>query len=83
MPKDNRRTVYSTSSGGDLRKKQNQGHQYPRRSVSPDKQDIKLHRESKGRGGKTVSIIRGLILTEKDTKALAKKLSNPVAQAAR
>jgi len=40
----------------------------------PGKQGIRIRRESKGRGGKTVSIIDGLPLTEKEMKVLLKKL---------
>ncbi|MEQ8514402.1 MAG: translation initiation factor Sui1 [Chromatocurvus sp.] len=35
---------------------------------------VRLHRESKGRGGKAVTIIRGLPLEEAELKALAKQL---------
>lgn len=35
---------------------------------------VRLHRESKGRGGKAVTIIRGLPLNDTEMKALAKKL---------
>lgn len=35
---------------------------------------VRLHRESKGRGGKAVTIIRGLPLDSADLKAMAKRL---------
>lgn len=35
---------------------------------------VRLHRESKGRGGKSVTVIRGLPLTSSELKALAKQL---------
>jgi translation initiation factor 1 len=35
---------------------------------------IYLHHESKGRGGKGVTLIKGLVLSEVDMSALAKKL---------
>ncbi|MFN2287548.1 MAG: translation initiation factor Sui1 [Chromatocurvus sp.] len=35
---------------------------------------VRLHRESKGRGGKAVTLIRGLPLDEAALKALAKRL---------
>ncbi len=72
MPKDDRPTVYSTSSGGDLRKKQTRRSQ--KTSLSPNQQTAYLHRESKGRGGKVVSLVKNLQLSEKDLKALAKQL---------
>lgn len=35
---------------------------------------IYLHRDSKGRGGKGVTVLKGLVLTEADLTALAKTL---------
>lgn len=76
MP-DANRTVWS-SEDGDLRKKNNltpspsptgRGESLP-----PQQQTAYLHRESGGRGGKVVSVVKNLILTEEDMKALAKKL---------
>jgi translation initiation factor 1 len=71
MPKDDRPTVYS-SQEGDLRKKSVKMPHVA--SVPPNKQTAYLHRESKGRGGKVVSLVRNLTLSEKDLLALAKKL---------
>ncbi len=71
MTHDKRPTVWS-SEQGDLRK------QSPKRatqtSLPPQQQTAYLHRESKGRGGKTVTIVKNLELSEKDLKTLAKKL---------
>lgn len=71
MPKEKDRTVWS-SSQGDLRQKN-------RQSVSPislpaNQETVYLHRESKGRGGRGVSLVKNLALSEMDMKALAKKL---------
>ena len=41
---------------------------------NPAKQGVRIRRESKGRGGKTVSIIDGLPLQGAELKALLKKL---------
>ncbi len=71
MPKDKNRVVWS-SSAGDQRKEQ--GVSAPAKSLPPNQQMVYLHRESKGRGGKGVSLVKNLVLTEKDMKALAKKL---------
>ncbi len=71
MPKGKNRVVWS-SSAGDQRKKQ--GASAPVKSLPPNQQMAYLHRESKGRGGKGVSLIKNLVLTEKDMKTLAKKL---------
>ena len=73
MQKDERPTVYSTSKG-DLRKKRQVIKPRPVRSLPPKEQTVYLHRESKGRGGKTVTLVKDLVLSEKDLKALAKQL---------
>ncbi len=74
MPtKDNRPTVYSTEHG-DLRKVSVSPAQPTARSAPPKGQTIYLHRESKGRGGKTVTLIKGLRLTPDDLKDLAREL---------
>ena len=64
------KTVWSSSSG-DVRKKETTSY---KKSLPPQQQMIYLHRESSGRGGKAVSLVKGLMLSEDDLKALAKKL---------
>lgn len=71
MPRDERRIIWS-SSDGDQRQKQVVS--APKRSLPPQQQTAYLHRESKGRGGKGVSLVKNLILTEQDMKDLAKTL---------
>ena len=39
---------------------------------------VRLHRESKGRGGKAVTLIKGLPLASTELKALAKELKKKV-----
>ncbi|HNK63180.1 MAG TPA: hypothetical protein PKL78_13860 [Anaerolineales bacterium] len=70
MPNNNR-TVWS-SEEGDLRKRE-QAVSHAR-SLPPQQQTAYLHRESGGRGGKVVSVVKNLILTEEDMKVLAKRL---------
>jgi len=41
---------------------------------NPNKQGIRIRRESKGRGGKTVSVIEGLVLNDPALKQLLKQL---------
>ena len=65
------KTVWS-SSQGDMRQKDR--HSAPTKSLPPNQQTVYLHRESKGRGGKGVSLVKNLVLSEKDMKSLAKKL---------
>lgn len=71
MSGEKRRIVWS-SSAGDQRKKP--GASATQRSLPPTQQTAYLHRESKGRGGKGVSLVKNLVLSEKDMKALAKTL---------
>jgi len=71
---DDRPTVYSTEQG-DLRKQPPAGAAKPPAvSVPPKQQTIYLHRESKGRGGKTVTLVKGLRLAPDDLKELARQL---------
>jgi len=67
----NAKTVWS-SDGGDRRKKE----QKPAgaKSLPPQQQTAYLHRDSKGRGGKSVTLIKNLVLSEGDMKSLAKKI---------
>jgi translation initiation factor 1 len=71
MVKDERPTVWS-SQEGDLRKKKSQKTEVW--SLPPAQQMVYLHRESKGRGGKTVTLVKNLVLTDKDMKILLKIL---------
>ncbi len=73
MPKDDGQTVWS-SKQGDMRKDLRYRKPPPVKSVPPQQQTAYLHRESKGRGGKTVTLVKKLVLSEKDLKNLAKKL---------
>lgn len=67
----NNKTVWS-SEDGDLRKKNESSASIT--SLPPQRQTAYLHRESGGRGGKVVSVVKNLILTEEDMKTLAKRL---------
>ena len=69
MPND--KTVWS-SEQGDLRKKD----QAPAdlQSVPRQQQTIYLHRESAGRGGKAVTLVKNLVLSAEEVKSLAKRL---------
>ena len=71
MAKNESRTVWS-SEQGDLRKQQVPSENT--KSLPPEQQTVYLHRDSKGRGGKTVTLIKKLVLSEEDMKDLAKKL---------
>jgi translation initiation factor 1 len=71
MTKDNNRTVWS-SDQGDLRKKENSPGKVT--SLHPQQQTIYLHRDSKGRRGSSVTLIKNLSLSPDDLKGLAKRL---------
>ena len=67
----NNKTVWS-SEQGDLRKKnKNNDDQIP---LPPQQQTIYLHRESAGRGGKAVTLVKHLVLSAEGMKSLAKRL---------
>jgi translation initiation factor 1 len=71
MPKDNNRIVWS-SDRGDVRK--TEAGKQSIKSLPPHEQAVYLHRDSKGRGGKTVTLVKKLVLSEADMKELAAKL---------
>jgi translation initiation factor 1 len=71
MPKNESRSVW-TSDQGDLRNKESGTPKVT--SLLPQQQTIYLHRDSKGRGGKTVTLVKKLVLSEEDMIELAKKL---------
>lgn len=77
MPRDENRTVYSTDQN--FSKRCPRCGSYPCRcpkpkSLPPQQQTAAIQREVKGRGGKTVTVIRNLQLTAEDLTALAKLL---------
>ncbi len=75
MSPNQSRTVWS-SEEGDLRKK-NTPAASPKgkgASLPPSQQTAYLHRDSKGRGGKGVTLVKNLVLSEEELSALAKKI---------
>jgi translation initiation factor 1 len=44
------------------------------KSLPPHEQTVYLHRDSKGRGGKAVTLVKKLVLSEGDMKQLAARL---------
>ena len=71
MGNDKDRTVWS-SDQGDLRKRESETRRG--KSLLPHEQTAYLHRDSKGRGGKAVTLVKKLILSEEDLKELTTKL---------
>jgi len=73
MSKNKSRTVWSTDVG-DMRKQATK--QAFIQSLPPQQQTVYLHRETKSRGGKTVTLVKNLVLSQEDLKALAKILKS-------
>ncbi|OIO67115.1 MAG: translation initiation factor [Zetaproteobacteria bacterium CG1_02_53_45] len=80
---ENDRLVYSTEQGSldkPMQKKLPAGKKKGKQTVAapaiknPNKQGVRIRRESKGRGGKTVCIVDGLQLNDDGLKALLKTL---------
>lgn len=67
----NNKTVWSSSQGDLRNKNQTTSHT---KSLPPQQQTIYLHRETSGRNGTPVSLVKNLVLSVDDMKALAKKL---------
>jgi translation initiation factor 1 len=72
MPVSKSRLVWS-SEQGDQRKPDKKPASLGD-SLPPGQQIVYLHRESKGRGGKGVTLLKGLKLTDADLASLAKTL---------
>ena len=71
MPIDHDALV-SSSEQGDLRKRRSSAPSAPART--PTQQTASLHRTSKGRGGKVVTLVKNLHLSPDDYKTLTKHL---------
>jgi translation initiation factor 1 len=71
MPQKESRTVWS-SDQGDIRKQERTAPRIV--SLPPQQQTAYLHRDSKGRRGGTVTLIKRLVLSDEDLKELTKKL---------
>jgi translation initiation factor 1 len=71
MAKNETRTVW-TSNQGALQKNESGARKVI--SLPPQQQTAYLHRDSKGRGGKTVTLVKKLILSEEDLRQLATHL---------
>jgi translation initiation factor 1 len=72
MSKNYSRTVWSSEAGDE--RKQESTKPTVQKSLPTGEQLVYLHRDSKGRGGKGVTVLRGLVLNPVDLTALAKIL---------
>ena len=79
---DGKRLVYSTEHGqigkvmpsGKAVGKKKSGKQAVQSIKNPAKQGVRIRRESKGRGGKSVCVIEGLPMSDVELKSLQKQL---------
>ena len=71
MSNDKHKTVW-TSEQGDLRKQSESS--AGGKSLPPQQQTVYLHRESSGRGGKAVTLVKNFVLSADDLKIMAKRL---------
>ena len=67
----NNKTVWSSAHGYLRKKNQTTA---SGKSLPPQQQTVYLHRETSGRRGNAVTLVRNLVLSADDLKALAKKL---------
>lgn len=72
MSSKNEKLVFSTRTGDERKKPASRPG--PSASLPPAQQNLKIMRDKKGRKGKTVTVITGLVLTEADLNTLAKTL---------
>lgn len=63
--------VYSTNPDFNIESEDND-----QQTLPPAQQDLRVWRDSKSRGGKTVTLVKGFIGTDDDLKALEKLLKN-------
>jgi translation initiation factor 1 len=69
---ENNRIVYSTNRNLVIDSDKNDAPE----TLAPENQNLRVRVESKGRGGKTATIITGFIGTNDDLKSLEKMLKN-------
>jgi len=72
MTNDNYKTVWS-SEQGDLRKKNLTPGRSPK-PLPPQQQTAYLHRDKGGRGGKVMTLVKNLVVSEDDLITLSKRL---------
>ena len=79
---NNKRLVYSSEDGvieKTMGRKASKKKSHAKNSPvikNPNKQGVRIRKESKGRGGKSVSVIDGLPLSDSELKVLQKKLKS-------
>lgn len=77
MARKGQKMVYSTDAKLNeriRRDRKNEGRPAAGPSLAPEKQNVGIRREKKGRGGKTVTLVHDIQLTPADLKKLGKQL---------
>ncbi len=72
MRDEKSRLVYSTNTA--IPRKKNTAGEAPQVTIQPSQQKIYVRLDRKGRGGKSVTLIEGLLMPAKDGEALLKQL---------
>ena len=72
MAKANSKLVYSTDRPVSLQDEVNEKNDYP--DLSPSQQKVTVRHDRKGRGGKSVTVIEGMQMQQKEMKLLLKQL---------
>lgn len=72
MTEKNTRLVYSTDAV--IPRRENKGGQQSKADLRPGRQKVTVRLDRKGRGGKSVTVIEGLQLPEKQLEMLLKQL---------
>lgn len=70
--KNNGGFIYSTNPDFSY----DSGDDEPQETLAPNKQDLRIWRDSKSRAGKTVTLVKGFVGNDDDLKALEKLLKN-------
>jgi translation initiation factor 1 len=74
MRNDNSKLVYSTDRPVSRKEKPFKKDVYT--SLSPARQNVTVRHDRKGRGGKSVTVVEGIQLVEKDMKLLLKEMKS-------
>jgi translation initiation factor 1 len=74
MPDDKSKLVYST--GQVIPRKEKQAERAAITGISPSRQRVIVRLDRKGRGGKAVTVIEGLLLVQREKESLLKQLKS-------
>jgi translation initiation factor 1 len=74
MPDDKSKLVYST--GQVIPRKEKQAESIAITGINPSRQRVIVRLDRKGRGGKAVTVIEGLLLVQREKESLLKQLKS-------